>query len=364
MRAMQAPAAGPAARARSMKQTTLFGGRVPPGKKRRRVSTDSVGAVTAAAARSPSSGAGSGAAAASRTPAASSFVQCPICSKHILLVSSDDHVLQCLNSQSAVENEVAPDALEGPSAGTCTAATADSVERPHPSQEVAQQLEPSRVDRSSLTAEPEQPVAPVSSLSAPEPTVGAAAAPLAPTAGSSVFSAMMEAARERTEKQQFSLSTHGTDGTNWLLHWSWTPNGGSGTTPVDPACPQVWDGKFKSNPKKGPDAGRELTIQLSAATAAAGGDDGVGFVRALAGALGSEGRHTLSPSQLKSALQKNIRLSRPAEAVRCAASMVLSTSASSHTKATDPYLEGITQLVRRLIIIIFEDGLLHPYVLK
>jgi hypothetical protein len=67
--------------------------------------------------------------------------------------------------------------------------------------------------------------------------------------------------------------------------------------------------------------------------------------------MGSVGRHTLSPSQLKSALQKNVRLSRPEEAVRCATAMALCPSSSSTTSASpiEQFIEGLTQLIRRYV---------------
>ena len=209
---------------------------------------------------------------------------------------------------------------------------------------------------------------------------------------------MMRSARERAERQSFFLSTTGTDPSNWQLRWSWTRSsgggggggggggkgeeggggGGGGGGAVDSGVSTTtaaqWEGRFKSNPRKGADAGRELTIKLCATTAAAGADDGVSFVAALVATMAKEGRHTLSPSQLKSALQKNVRLSRPAEAVRCAASMVLCASSSSSSTSSSSsassssggaglaggsgsggsvvegqYIEGMTQLVRRYV---------------
>ena len=56
-----------------------------------------------------------------------------------------------------------------------------------------------------------------------------------------------------------------------------------------------------------------------------------------------------SPSMLKSLLQKNIRLSRPEAAVRCAHEL-----SCSH---------GVNEFVRRLPIIMLEDVILHPQIL-
>ena len=287
-----------------MQQTTLFGGRVPPKKKQRRNSTDGAAAGrTLSGAAAGRSGAGAG--AASRT-ASSSFVECPVCGKHILLVSSDDHVVQCLTAQSTAEDEAKVDAAQE------MGWTDSGVQNQAQCTGGEGAPQPSRVDRSSLAAPPEQQPAAAAASPPTELTAAPAAAPLAaapapPTvaaaaaaaaaiaaaapvpAGESVLNAMMKSARESTEKQQFSLTTTGMDATNWELRWSWTPVGGSSNNAAtDPA--HQWEGKFKSNPKKGPEAGKDLTIQLSATTAAEGGDDGVGFVRALAGALAVESR--------------------------------------------------------------------------
>lgn len=347
---------------RTMHQTTLWGREAPPNKKQKR-SQAGPAAWPAAACRAPVAAAVGG---------GSSFVQCPICNKHVLLTTSDDHVVQCLAQNTATVDASKP---------------ADGVEDPQQPPHEAQQQDTSKPTQSMplapATRDEEAPPEPArvasdvrlsaglspaglpsvaeSSTDDSTPTTNAATSTSAATVSTtSVLSAMMRSARTRTERQSFCLTTTGVDATDWQLRWKWTRviNGAKSTdsrvgepSGISTDRPR-WEGKFTSNPRKGAGGiGRELTIRLSAFTDSS--DEGENFVMALARAMASAGRHTLSPSQLKSALQKNVRLSRPEEAIRCAAAMVLCPSSASSAGSTTPleqFVEGLTQLVRRYVI--------------
>lgn len=413
-----------------MHQTTLWGGRAPLSKKRRRTSSSAgqpVSAATEARTASRATAPG-GPPSAAASCGGSSFVQCPVCGVHVLVATSDEHVDQCLAKMSASatdeetkrpKEETKRGAEPSPAAASATTTKAQSLglagasvaggDCPMATATSASASTPG--NSSSITTEP------ASTLGGPAATAAAT------TTAGSALSAMMRSARERTERQTFFLRTTGTDASTWQLHWSWMRSSGdsggksSGSSCGMPSGPGLgpaaasaaphWEGRFKSKttPGKGNGTGsteesrRELTITLAAwstsGQAAAGGIrrgvdcDGVAFVSALAAAMStprSSGRSgsgagaiyrgpqtqtlSLSPSQLKSALQKNVRLSRPAAAVRCAAAMVLniktgdtapsrsidnaaSTGSASAHPPVPTYVEGMTQLVRRCVSIMF-----------
>eukprot|EP01052_Picozoa_sp_SAG31_P047849 SAG31_NODE_9754_length_1233_cov_1.255732_1_plen_339_part_01 len=304
-------------------QTTLWN--LPPKKKARR-STEAL----------PSTGA-AGAAADGGGGDSSAFVECPICSRNVLLVSSDEHVLQCLASKQ-------PGSDRPSGAVACTEVRTPMTKEVRTSPESAASTE-----RSKATA-PRQPIqTPLGQ------TGGTSGQKVAGTnvGGGSVLDKMMRSARTRTEKQQFNLHTEWTNCRDWRLSWTWSPAGSNGGTDVDrkPVTVPAWATRFKSAPKTWPSAGRELLINVTH-TMTPDGDCGGTMLAAWALAMKRQAKHTLSPSQLKSALQKNVRLSRPAPAVRCAAAIAMQDPSNC--------AEGLTQLVRRLFIITFEDSILHP----
>jgi hypothetical protein len=124
------------------------------------------------------------------------------------------------------------------------------------------------------------------------------------------------------------------------------------------AAAWAWVAQVKHKDKAG---GSETSITVATdtpsepplppASSSSSSSSAAGQMAALCAAVTGGGRqHALSPSQLKSALQKNVRRGRPDEAVRCAAAMALGAG----------YPEGLNQLLRRLIIIVLEDCILHP----
>ena len=342
----------------TMHQTTLWGRGAPPSKKQKRQAAPPTAGVRQQAPVTAAVGGGS------------SFVQCPICNKHVLLATSDEHVVQCLAKSTAQVDDSKPaDDFEVPQQPPHEAPqkhedkTIQSVSLAPATRDAEAPLEPAQVAsdvRLSAGLPPAAGLPSVAEISTDDSTTNAAASTSAATVSTtSVLSAMMRSARTRTERQSFCLTTTGVDATDWQLRWSWTRaiNGAKSTNSrvAEPSGTDTdrprWEGKFTSNPRKGAGClGRELTIRLSAFTDSS--DEGENFVMALARAMASAGRHTLSPSQLKSALQKNVRLSRPEEAVRCAAAMVLCPSSASSASSTTPleqFVEGLTQLVRRYV---------------
>ncbi len=162
----------------------------------------------------------------------------------------------------------------------------------------------------------------------------ASAAPPAPAAapsGKNAFAMMMERAAQRPRRERFHLQR---DPASGHFSWTWTvvtpgvvaPEAATTATTDDPAWASSVTLKDRSLDQPG---SIKLTANLAAAPAAPRRDV----------------HHRLTSGQLKSALQKNVRRQRGAQAVRCAWTLMRA---------------DFTQFIRRFMIIVLEDSVLHP----
>ena len=157
------------------------------------------------------------------------------------------------------------------------------------------------------------------------------AAPTTAAGGSNAFAVMLASAAEL--KSRADGGTFACDFKDGRFQLSW--EGSSADAPQQAAWREVVDVRDKSLP------GGSVKVVLTSNLAPGPGP----LAWPVHPTEPGEGRSHMTPSQLKSAVQKNVRLGRPGPAVRCAAQL-LSLDAS----------DGI----RRLSVIAIEDAILPP----
>lgn len=144
----------------------------------------------------------------------------------------------------------------------------------------------------------------------------------------------------RPRKEIFNASVD--SGGQWKVRWETSQE-------QVPELPSAWCGSVKLADKA---RGTSTIVTLNCNADAVGSAD---QLQLWAPDLPCNQRRPpkLSPSMLKSVLQKNVRLCRPLPAVKTALEML-------KLKDTAGRWIGFDQLVRRLTIIIIEDAVLHP----
>jgi len=273
------------------------------------------------------------------TNSRSSFVECPVCGKSFSFLRIEEHVWKCSSVPTAQPN----------ASSTPPQTTAAELHEAKPLPSLAEASDPA-------------PTTPSDGL---ERQTGSQSQ--VECVDRNAFQHMMQAAREQGKRERFHL--HYEEEYN---EWSWFWTTGDRTVssmmqtldhlaPVPtyrasgshrkvqhrmpPAVSQcAWKSEMSLRPSSGFCCGSLLlTTNLAPADASRKPQ------------WCSRAKSSLSPSMLKSAVQKNVRLMRPESALACSVELLRCENISKPGPGS-----GFFELVRRECIICVEDALLHP----
>ena len=233
----------------------------------------------------------------------SAFVACPVCNRQVPVLTADEHVDQCLTSaggmiaqspepsqpaQLPTQESPAVAATAAVVAGTTTApgaTAADDSTGPKLAEKrpgspggvaVAGSGRYCAATLGLMTSATDHPP-PVPAARPAAAATAAATATAAAATTTNAFSAMMKAARTRSEKQCFILRCggDGTESSPWSLDWDWampscTPSGVGQSS--EPPQDSIWQAVVKHKDKQ---TGVETSIKLVATALQQGQRDGI-----------------------------------------------------------------------------------------